>query len=638
MTRRQKNKLSLTVLPQGKPKRAKRGMGRWRAAVLVGVHVLILLHIAHWWYTGSTLTPLEPSEASYSLRDGAINAGAILFCLLILSTLVVGRFFCGWACHLVACQDLARWLMLKVGVRPKPVRSRLLMLVPLFAVFWLYGLPLVERFTAESPSAASLSWHLSTDDFWRTFPGPAITILSIVICGFAVVYFLGSKGFCTYGCPYGVFFSVADRAAKGRIRVTDSCIETGNCTRTCSSNVDVASEVRRFGMVVDPGCMKCLDCVSGCPTDALYFGFSPSVTRKDVVPTQVQDDDRRRFDFSWGEEVLLLIFFAACFVVFKDLFRLVPLLLALGVATIGAFGLLLCVRLIQAPKDSEVRLQNIVLKTGGRIRFAGGVYAAMGTVFVVMLGCGAFVQWHTWRGVTAFERAAVARSVGDEQTALGYEAQVRFHLGACDRWSPVHVRGLGWMMGSIYLRDGDAAEAARWFRKDIDSGTRHPDAAVSYGHALADMGRMADATRSYRSAVTGRWVAPDKYLSLARILQQQRRFLAQREILHAGLLRHPASGDLALQLCRLLLRCEDEQLRDPQRALSAAEAVVEAGEQSHADLLAMLAYLYYEQSRFADALAMGEASLRAARAQGLSKIAAEMEQAVRVYRDAVSRD
>ena len=26
-------------------------------------------------------------------------------------------------------------------------------------------------------------------------------------------------------------------------------------------------------MVVDPGCMKCMDCVSVCPNDALYFGF-----------------------------------------------------------------------------------------------------------------------------------------------------------------------------------------------------------------------------------------------------------------------------------------------------------------------------------------------------------------------------
>ena len=29
------------------------------------------------------------------------------------------------------------------------------------------------------------------------------------------------------------------------------------------------------GMVVDPGCMKCMDCVSVCPNDALYFGFGP---------------------------------------------------------------------------------------------------------------------------------------------------------------------------------------------------------------------------------------------------------------------------------------------------------------------------------------------------------------------------
>ena len=31
--------------------------GRWRAAVLVGVHLLLAAHIAHWWLTGKSLSP-----------------------------------------------------------------------------------------------------------------------------------------------------------------------------------------------------------------------------------------------------------------------------------------------------------------------------------------------------------------------------------------------------------------------------------------------------------------------------------------------------------------------------------------------------------------------------------------------------
>ena len=32
----------------------------------------------------------------------------------------------------------------------------------------------------------------------------------LFIVGFMTVYFLGSKGFCTYGCPYGGVFGIAD--------------------------------------------------------------------------------------------------------------------------------------------------------------------------------------------------------------------------------------------------------------------------------------------------------------------------------------------------------------------------------------------------------------------------------------------
>ena len=111
------------------------------------------------------------------------------------------------------------------------------------------------------------------------------------------VYFLGAKGFCTYACPYGGFFGVADKLAPGRIRVTDACNECGHCTAVCTSNVIVHREVKEFGMVVDPGCMKCMDCVSVCPNDALYFGFgrpSIGISTKKVA---------KNFSLTWPEEL-----------------------------------------------------------------------------------------------------------------------------------------------------------------------------------------------------------------------------------------------------------------------------------------------------------------------------------------------
>src|SRR5690606_32274160 len=36
----------------------------WRTGVLIAVHLLIALHLVHWLTNGTTITPVEPSEAA----------------------------------------------------------------------------------------------------------------------------------------------------------------------------------------------------------------------------------------------------------------------------------------------------------------------------------------------------------------------------------------------------------------------------------------------------------------------------------------------------------------------------------------------------------------------------------------------
>ena len=247
-------------------------MGRRRAAVLLGVHLLIALLVAHWLSSGPTLTPLEPSEAMQFSKHSIINAGLIFFALAILSTLVLGRWFCGWGCHMVALQDLTRWALGKLGISLRPLRSSVLGLVPLLAFLYMFIAPWLYRALGESRPAHGILFVVTTDHFWATFPGWASATLTFLTCGFVIVYLLGAKGFCTYGCPYGAIFGVADQLSPLRIRVNEDCTGSGHCSLNCSSNVRVAEEVRQFGMVVDPGCMKCFDCVSVCPNNALHYG------------------------------------------------------------------------------------------------------------------------------------------------------------------------------------------------------------------------------------------------------------------------------------------------------------------------------------------------------------------------------
>src|SRR5262245_42740392 len=204
-------------------------VSRWRAGALIALNTLMVAHVIQWRFMGQTVSPIEPSESMWTLQQGTINAGFIFFALAILATLMFGRFVCGWGCHIVALQDLCGWILKTAGLRPRPFRSRLLVFVPLAAALYMFVWPTAYRGYAGAARPPA-TWHLATSSFWATFPGPVIGALTFLVCGFAIVWFLGNKGFCTYACPYGGFFGVLDKLAPMRIRVTDACNQCGHCS------------------------------------------------------------------------------------------------------------------------------------------------------------------------------------------------------------------------------------------------------------------------------------------------------------------------------------------------------------------------------------------------------------------------
>jgi len=562
--------VSLPVLPDPKKTIRKSRMGRWRALVLILVNLAIIGHITLWVVTGmrATLSPVEPSESMYTLERGLINAGFIFFALAILSTLILGRFFCGWACHVVALQDLCGWFMKKLGVRPKPFRSRLLIIAPLLLALYMFVWPTLKRevirpwalhagtwqaigpYIGEAPppvfrSRESVSSffrpELMKKDFWKTFPAWYTAIPFLGICGFAAVYFLGSKGFCTYGCPYGGFFGPADKLAVGRIRVTDACEHCGHCTSVCTSNVRVHEEVRDYGMVVDPGCMKCMDCISVCPNDALYFGLGmPSLLAK---PRTERADRKARFksriyDLSLAEEIMAGVVFLALVLGFRGMFNEVPLLMAMGIAAIGAFLAWKLVSLIRLP---NVRIQSLQLKLKGSVKPAGFLFGALAILMLCAGAWGAVVNFSRWHGgvldskllVPAEKVFAPAYNPAPADKALADRA-----IASLTRSGPRREGGIGWSFQSpdFYIRlawlsaaAGRLEEAESNIRKGIAFAAEFPegpgdDLLTGLSTVMSLRGQSADQiTRAYRDLLAA---AKDKPGVAALILMSARIDLA----------------------------------------------------------------------------------------------------------------
>jgi tetratricopeptide (TPR) repeat protein/ferredoxin len=372
---------------------------RWRAAALIGLNLFMIAHIIQWRMMGKTVSPIEPSETMHTLQKGFVNAGFIFFGLAILATLIFGRFVCGWGCHILALQDLCGWLLKKMGLHPKPFRSRLLVYVPLVAALYMFVWPTAYRLFSNPAHEAVIpkfTNHLVTTNFWQTFPSVAVAIPFLFICGFVTVYFLGQKGFCTYACPYGGFFGLADKFSPGKIRVTPACNQCGHCTATCTSNVLVHAEVKQYGMVVDPGCMKCMDCVSVCPNDALYFGFG-----KPTLLAPKSTAIKRSYSLTWPEEIVGAVVFLGSFLSVRGVYALVPFLMALGCAAVTTFLTLKLWQLLRARESSFYRLN---LKSSAKMRKAGWAFAAFACGWIGLNAHCGWVRYHEFLGNVAFQK------------------------------------------------------------------------------------------------------------------------------------------------------------------------------------------------------------------------------------------
>lgn len=429
---------------------------KWRAASLVAVHLLMGLHLLHWWRAGRTLAPVEPSEMFDTLHLGIITVGFLFMLGAVIATSIFGRFFCGWGCHILALQDLSAALLRKLRIPARPMRSRTLVWVPALAAGYLFAWPPLKRLlTGETLPALHVvsdpqGWSsFTTTDLLRSFPGLGMTITTFVVCGFLLIYFLGSRSFCSYACPYGAIFAAAERVSPLRIIAgPGECSHCNLCVTSCKSNVRVIHEVAKYGAVVDANCFKDLDCVSVCPTGALKYGATaPPLLR---VLTHSGSLAKKPYDFSVSEDVLMAVVFFATLPIVRGLYEAVSFLLALACCALLAFGSVLALRLV---RHSNVLLTGSALKERGQLT-RRGKFAAAGLVVLggLVLQSG-YVRAQLLFGEMFLGRAssaAEAPSEGDKSLASALA-----HLEQARRWGLVTPVGLQRQIALAQLQAGD---------------------------------------------------------------------------------------------------------------------------------------------------------------------------------------
>jgi polyferredoxin/tetratricopeptide (TPR) repeat protein len=412
--------LSLPVLDPDRfnaARRRVRRLARWRASAMIAVYILMVAHIVHWSITGRSIGRFVMSDSMETLELGRINPGFILFAAALLVSLVCGRFLCGWVCHMGALQELCAWILRRLGIRPRMFHSRLLGYVPIVMALGMFVWPTLKREAVVPamdrwwPQAAPLvgaaqpfpGWaaDLATDSFWDGLPPAAVAIPFLLLCGFATVYFLGARGLCRYGCPYGGLLQPIERFAPARVTVDMAkCTQCGLCTAACTAQVRVHDEVRLHGRVVDRNCVRSLDCLAACPENALSFTFGRPGWRRPGPSVAAVGGYKLRL----SEELLVAVVFGLVFLVTRGLYGAVPMLMAATLGVLGAFVVWRAVRLF---RERDARHGGVQLRRRGRFTPVGWTALAGVVLLAVVFAHSAFIRAVQWQAGRLDDRVTI---------------------------------------------------------------------------------------------------------------------------------------------------------------------------------------------------------------------------------------
>jgi len=236
---------------------------------LIFIHILILLHIFYWG--DQIVGSIDFQEFFHSfLKHGVINAGVMLVLVAFIITLIFGRFFCGWACHFGAVQELSWFILKKMNIKPKTIDSKLVTFLPLLILVHLYIIP--NLFFADN-SSWNISIKMNEPSIWAFLPGVIVGTFTFIVDGFLIVYFLGRKGFCRFICPWGAFLKLPNSLALFKVRKTGICTNCHACNDSCPIGIDVNYEINKHKKVTNTNCTSCMLCISGCPSNALSYAY-----------------------------------------------------------------------------------------------------------------------------------------------------------------------------------------------------------------------------------------------------------------------------------------------------------------------------------------------------------------------------
>jgi polyferredoxin len=226
-----------------------------------------------------TLYYFSPAIILQGAVEGIVNASFIVFGLMFVASLFVGRLWCGWFCPAGALQAFGA-----------PINNKRTPGGRFNWIKWFIWIPWIGLIVALSITAGG--YH-TVDPLYQLEGGVTMAIpvdgsgppwyliyyiILALFLGMAVVF--GRRAGCHTICWMAPFMILGRKLRNlGRwpalrlVAETDKCTDCQTCTRNCPMSLDVNAMVKR-GDMEDGECILCGSCVDGCTRNAIRFSFS----------------------------------------------------------------------------------------------------------------------------------------------------------------------------------------------------------------------------------------------------------------------------------------------------------------------------------------------------------------------------
>lgn len=220
---------------------------------------------------------LSPYLIVQGTIEGVITGSFIAFVLMFISSLIVGRAYCGWVCPASGIQEE----IMKVN-ESKVKRGDI--------IKWIIWTPWILAIVL---LAIKNGGYSTVDPFYQTTYGFSIANIGALFTYLAVLalivipaFLIGRKSFCHHICWMAPFM-ILGRKIRNIINIpslqlisnSSSCISCHKCTNECPMSLPVEKMVQSNKME-NAECILCGNCVDGCKTKAIVYNFGKNWVKK----------------------------------------------------------------------------------------------------------------------------------------------------------------------------------------------------------------------------------------------------------------------------------------------------------------------------------------------------------------------